>query len=242
MRFVTNEGSPPPRHRTASWSSGNQVLSNSRPGPLPLEVWAPSLTLGRDGPGIILKDGKGPIRRKGLETAMTDFYTNQKPTTSQPTLSAVSAQFSPSRYVGFMGLEQWLIIQSWKSLLIFFFLPPPHRHRVAATHLAQTDSELSLLQGELVLVHRPRPDGRVLVTQESSGQTGFFQSSILQSLERLSWPCIPSVVMYISKYHVLKLPSDLIDLVTRLELQRLMLPNDNWKVEGVYFCSELEYG
>ncbi|XP_042068719.1 E3 ubiquitin-protein ligase SH3RF1 isoform X4 [Haplochromis burtoni] len=156
VRFVTNEGSPPPRHRTASWSSGNQVLSNSRPGPLPLEVWAPSLTLGRDGPGIILKDGKGPILRKGLETAMTDFYTNQKPTTSQPTLSAVSAQFSPSR------------------------------HRVAATHLAQTDSELSLLQGELVLVHRPRPDGRVLVTQESSGQTGFFQSSILQSLERLS--------------------------------------------------------
>ncbi|XP_039872470.1 E3 ubiquitin-protein ligase SH3RF1 isoform X4 [Simochromis diagramma] len=156
VRFVTNEGSPPPRHRTASWSSGNQVLSNSRPGPLPLEVWAPSLTLGRDGPGIILKDGKGPILRKGLETAMTDFYTNQKPTTSQPTLSAVSAQFSPSR------------------------------HRVAATHLAQTDSELSLLQGELVLVHRPRLDGRVLVTQESSGQTGFFQSSILQSLERLS--------------------------------------------------------
>lgn len=156
VRFVTNEDSPPPRHRTASWSSGNQVLSNSRPGPLPLEVWAPSLTLGRDGPGIILKDGKGPILRKGLETAMTDFYTNQKPTTSQPTLSAMSAQFSPSR------------------------------HRVTTTHLAQTNSELSLLQGELVLVHRPRPDGRVLVTQESSGQTGLFQSSILQSLERLS--------------------------------------------------------
>ncbi|CAI5651838.1 unnamed protein product [Oreochromis niloticus] len=96
VRFVTNEDSPPPRHRTASWSSGNQVLSNSRPGPLPLEVWAPSLTLGRDGPGIILKDGKGPILRKGLETAMTDFYTNQKPTTSQPTLSAMSAQFSPN--------------------------------------------------------------------------------------------------------------------------------------------------
>lgn len=144
-------------------------------------------------------------------------------------------------------LDLWVWSSHWSYSLeshywFFFFLPPPHRHRVAATHLAQTDSELSLLQGELVLVHRPRPDGRVLVTQESSGQTGFFQSSILQSLERLSWPCIPSVVMYISKYHVLKLPSDLIDLVTRLELQRLMLPNDNWKVEGVYFCSELEYG
>ncbi|XP_035524797.1 E3 ubiquitin-protein ligase SH3RF1 [Morone saxatilis] len=157
VRFLTDEDSPPPRPRTSSWSSGNQVPSNCRPGPPPLEVWAPSLTLGRDGPGIILKEGKVPILRKGLETAISDLNSNpQKPIPSQPSLSAVSAQFSPSR------------------------------HRVTTTHLAQTDSELSLLQGELVLVHRPRPDGRVLVTQESSGQTGLFHCSVLQALERLS--------------------------------------------------------
>ncbi|XP_049442150.1 E3 ubiquitin-protein ligase SH3RF2 [Epinephelus fuscoguttatus] len=157
VRFFTDEDSPPPRPRTSSWSSGNQVPSNSRPGPPPLEVWAPSLTLGRDGPGIILKEGKAPILRKGLETTVSDLNSNQqKPMSLQPSLSAVSAQFSPSR------------------------------HRVTTTHLAQTDSELSLLQGELVLVHRPRPDGRVLITQESSGQTGLFHSVVLQDLERLS--------------------------------------------------------
>lgn len=68
-----------------------------------------------------------------------------------------------------------------------------HRHRVTTTHLAQTDSELSLLQGEFVLVHRPRPDGRVLVTQESSGHTGLFHSSVLQALEKLSWLCSVTV-------------------------------------------------
>ncbi|XP_073342473.1 E3 ubiquitin-protein ligase SH3RF2 isoform X2 [Pagrus major] len=157
VRFVTDEDSPPLRPRTSSWSSGSQVPPNHRPGPPLLEVWAPSLTLGRDGPGIILKEGKVPILRKGLETATTDLNSNpQKQIPSQPSLSAMSAQFSPSR------------------------------HRVAMTHLAQTDSELSLLQGELVLVHRPRPDGRVLVTQESSGQTGLFHCSVLQALERLS--------------------------------------------------------
>ncbi|XP_031175410.1 E3 ubiquitin-protein ligase SH3RF1 isoform X3 [Sander lucioperca] len=157
VRFFTDEDSPPPRPRTSSWSSGNHVPSNSRPGPPALEVWAPSLTLGRDGPGIILKEGKAPILRKGNETATSDLNSNpQKPMLSQPSLSAVSAQFSPSR------------------------------HRVTTTHLAQTDSELSLLQGELVLVHRPRPDGRVLITQESSGQTGLFHSIVLQALERLS--------------------------------------------------------
>ncbi|XP_071773026.2 E3 ubiquitin-protein ligase SH3RF2 isoform X1 [Centroberyx gerrardi] len=157
VRFFTEENSPPPRLRTSSWSSGNQVASTGRPGPPPLEVWAPSLTLGRDGPGIILKEGKAPILRKGLETAMSYLNPNpQKPLSSQLSLSAVSAQFSPSR------------------------------HRVTTTYLAQTDSELSLLQGELVLVHRPRPDGRVLVTQESSGQTGLFHSSVVQTLERLS--------------------------------------------------------
>ncbi|XP_034545042.1 E3 ubiquitin-protein ligase SH3RF2 [Notolabrus celidotus] len=157
VRFLTDEDSPPPRPRTSSWSSGSQVSSNVRPGPPPLEVWAPSLTLGRDGPGIILKEGKVPVLRKGLETTISDLNSNlQKSTPSQPSLPSVSAQFSPSR------------------------------HRVAMTHLAQTDSELSLLQGELVLVHRPRPDGRVLVTQESSGQTGLFHCSVLQALERLS--------------------------------------------------------
>ncbi|XP_071313972.1 E3 ubiquitin-protein ligase SH3RF2 [Trachinotus anak] len=156
VRFLTEEDSPPPRPRTSSWSSGNQVPSNCRPGPPPLEVWAPSLTLGRDGPGIILKEGKAPILKKGLETVTSGLNSNPQKTSSQPSLSAVSAQFSPSR------------------------------HRVTTMHLAQTDSELSLLQGELVLVHRPRPDGRVLVTQESSGRTGLFHSSVLQALERLS--------------------------------------------------------
>ncbi|XP_043983637.1 E3 ubiquitin-protein ligase SH3RF2 [Gambusia affinis] len=157
VRFLTDEESPPPRHRTSSWSSGSQIHPNCRPGSLPLEVWAPSLTMGRDGPGILLKDGKGPVLRKGFETGISDPSSNpQKPFHSQPSLSALSAQFSPVR------------------------------HRVTTTHLAQTDSELSLLQGEVVLVHRPRPDGRVLLTQESSGQTGIFHNTILQALERLS--------------------------------------------------------
>ncbi|XP_038155127.1 E3 ubiquitin-protein ligase SH3RF2 [Cyprinodon tularosa] len=154
VRFLTDEESPPPRQRTSLWSLGTQVHPNSRPGPLPLEVWAPSLTMGRDGPGILLKDRKGPLFRKGFETAASDQNSNQqKPFHSQPSLSA---HFSPIR------------------------------HRVTATHLAQTDSELSLLQGEVVFVHRPRPDGRVLLTQESSGQTGIFHNTILQVLERLS--------------------------------------------------------
>ncbi|KAL3044988.1 hypothetical protein OYC64_013290 [Pagothenia borchgrevinki] len=157
VRFYTEEDSPHPRRRTSSWSPGNHVSSNYNSGPPALEVWAPSLTLGRDGPGIILKEGKAPILRKGLENITSDLNSNlHKPIMSHPSLSAVSAQFSPSR------------------------------HRVTTTHLAQTDSELSLLQGEMVLVHRPRPDGRVLVTQEGSGQTGLFQSVILQALERLS--------------------------------------------------------
>ncbi|XP_056142088.1 E3 ubiquitin-protein ligase SH3RF1 isoform X2 [Lampris incognitus] len=157
VRFLTEEDSLPPRLQTSSWSSGNQVASDGRPGPPPLEVWAPSLTLGRDGPGIILKEGKAPVFRKGLETVVSDLNSNpQKLLSAQSSLSAALSQFSPSR------------------------------HRVTTTYLAQTDSELSLLQGEHVLVHRPRPDGRVLVTQESSGQTGLFYSSVLQILERLS--------------------------------------------------------
>ncbi|XP_053284864.1 E3 ubiquitin-protein ligase SH3RF1 isoform X2 [Pleuronectes platessa] len=154
VRFLTDEDSPAPRLRTSSWSSGYQVPTNSRSGPPPLEVWAPSLTLGRDGPGIILKEGKAPVLRKGLETAMSELNSNpQKTMSSQHSLSAASAQFSPSR------------------------------HRVTTTHLAKTESEFSLLQGELVLLHRPRPDGRILVTQESNGQTGLFHSSVLQALE-----------------------------------------------------------
>ncbi|XP_029368712.1 E3 ubiquitin-protein ligase SH3RF2 isoform X2 [Echeneis naucrates] len=157
VRFLTEEDSPSLRPRASSWSTGNQNPSSCQPGPPPLEVWAPSLTLGRDGPGIILKEGKAPILRKSLETAISDLGSNsQKTVFLQPSLSAVSAQFSPSR------------------------------HRVITKHLAQTDSELNLLQGELVLVHKPRPDGRVLVTQESSGQTGLFYGSVLQALERLS--------------------------------------------------------
>lgn len=154
VRFVTDEESPPLRRRTSSWSAG-QVASSNQSGPSPLEVWAPSLTLGRDGPGIILKEGKAPIFRKGLETAVSDLNSNS-PLLPQPSFSAVSAQFSPIR------------------------------HRVTKTHLAQTDSDLTLVQGEVVLVHRPRHDGRFLVTQESSGQTGLFQNSILQVLERVS--------------------------------------------------------
>lgn len=154
VRFVTDEDSPPLRRRTSSWSAG-QVASSNQSGLSPLEVWAPSLTLGRDGPGIILKEGKAPIFRKGLETTISEMNSNS-PVLPQPSFSAVSAQFSPTR------------------------------HRVTKTHLAQTDSDLTLVQGEVVLVHRPRPDGRFLVTQESSGQTGLFQNNILQVLERIS--------------------------------------------------------
>lgn len=99
VRFLTDEDSPPLRPRTSSWSSGTQIPSNSHHRPPPLEVWAPSLTLGRDGPGIILKEGKVSVQRKGLETATSDLNSNpQKPTLAQPPLSATSAQFSPSRY------------------------------------------------------------------------------------------------------------------------------------------------
>ncbi|XP_020783368.1 E3 ubiquitin-protein ligase SH3RF2 isoform X2 [Boleophthalmus pectinirostris] len=153
VRFLTDEESPPIRRRTSSWSAG-QVASSTQSGVSPLEIWAPSLTLGRDGPGIILKEGKA-IFRKGLETTTADLNSNAS-VLPQPSFAAVSAQFSPTR------------------------------HRVTKTHLAQMDSELTLVQGELVLVHRPRPDGRFLVTQESSGHTGLFQKNILQVLERLS--------------------------------------------------------
>lgn len=100
MRFLTDEDSPPLRPRTSSWSAGTQIPSKCPHRPAPLEVWAPSLTLGRDGPGIILKEGKVSVQRRNLETATSDLNSNpQKPTLSQPSLSAVSTQFTPSRYV-----------------------------------------------------------------------------------------------------------------------------------------------
>ncbi|XP_064875998.1 E3 ubiquitin-protein ligase SH3RF2 isoform X2 [Oncorhynchus nerka] len=152
VRFLTQPDSPPPRPRTTSLPSGSQPPSSTRPGPPPLEVWAPSLTLGRDGPGIILKEGKAPVLRKGLETNPSDVLTsNPKPTSSAPSVSS-----------------------------------SPSRHRVAVSYQAQTESEMSLMQGEPVLLHRHRPDGRVLLTQESSGHTGLFHSSVLQFLDRFS--------------------------------------------------------
>lgn len=99
VRFLTDDDSPPARPRTTSWSSGSQVHPNSRRGPPPLEVWAPSLTLGRDGPGIVLKEGKVSIPWKGHDTTILDLTSNpQRPIMLQPSMSAVSAQFSPSRY------------------------------------------------------------------------------------------------------------------------------------------------
>lgn len=99
VRFLTDEDSPPLRPRTSSWSAGTQIPSKCLHRPAPLEVWAPSLTLGRDGPGIILKEGKVSVQRKGLDTTVSDLNSNpQKPAQSQPSLSAVSTQFAPSRY------------------------------------------------------------------------------------------------------------------------------------------------
>ncbi|TRY81289.1 hypothetical protein DNTS_012124 [Danionella cerebrum] len=59
------------------------------------------------------------------------------------------------------------------------------RYRVMKGFDAKTDAELTLTEGELVLVQRPRADGRVLLTQEISGKTGLFKSSILEILDRL---------------------------------------------------------
>ncbi|KAF4081000.1 hypothetical protein AMELA_G00155940 [Ameiurus melas] len=62
----------------------------------------------------------------------------------------------------------------------------PVRHRVLMGYTAKTDAELNLLEGELVLVQKPRPDGRVLVKQEITGVTGLFQSSILDILDKVA--------------------------------------------------------
>ncbi|XP_036404376.1 E3 ubiquitin-protein ligase SH3RF2 [Megalops cyprinoides] len=64
--------------------------------------------------------------------------------------------------------------------------PNACRHRVVMPYTAQSDAELHLREGELVLVQRPRQDGRVLVTQEKSGKTGLFQSGVMEALEKLS--------------------------------------------------------
>lgn len=50
---------------------------------------------------------------------------------------------------------------------------------------AKTDAELTLTEGEIVIVQRPRPDGRVLVTQEISGKTGLFHYNILEIMDKV---------------------------------------------------------
>ncbi|KAJ8406020.1 hypothetical protein AAFF_G00309080 [Aldrovandia affinis] len=64
--------------------------------------------------------------------------------------------------------------------------PNTCRHRVMAAYVAQSNAELHLREGELVLVQRSRQDGRVLVTQEKSGKTGLFQNGVLEVLEKFS--------------------------------------------------------
>ncbi|KAK2834241.1 hypothetical protein Q7C36_014942 [Tachysurus vachellii] len=62
----------------------------------------------------------------------------------------------------------------------------PIRHRMLKTYNAKTDAELNLLEGEVVLVQKPRSDGRVLVKQEITGVTGLFQNSILDILDKIA--------------------------------------------------------
>lgn len=50
---------------------------------------------------------------------------------------------------------------------------------------AKTDAELTLTEGEIVVVQRPRADGRLFVTQEISGKTGLFHSSVLEILDKV---------------------------------------------------------
>lgn len=117
VRFLTDEDSPPLRPRTSSWSAGTQIPSKCSHRPAPLEVWAPSLTLGRDGPGIILKEGKVSVQRKGLETVTSDLNSNlQKPTLSQPSLST---QFTPSRYIPVLITKY--ILKKWTDCQMEFF-------------------------------------------------------------------------------------------------------------------------
>lgn len=50
---------------------------------------------------------------------------------------------------------------------------------------AKTDAELTLTEGEMVIVQRPRPDGRVLITQEISGKTGLYYNNVLEILDKV---------------------------------------------------------
>ncbi|KAG7464806.1 hypothetical protein MATL_G00169530 [Megalops atlanticus] len=78
------------------------------------------------------------------------------------------------------------ILPSLKPVSSSASQPNACRHRVVTPYAAQSDAELHLREGELVLVQRPRQDGRVLVTQEKSGKTGLFQSGVMEVLEKLS--------------------------------------------------------
>lgn len=50
---------------------------------------------------------------------------------------------------------------------------------------AKTDADLTLTEGEIVVVQRPRLDGRVLITQEISGKTGLFHNNVLEILDKV---------------------------------------------------------
>ncbi|XP_076147839.1 E3 ubiquitin-protein ligase SH3RF2 isoform X1 [Alosa pseudoharengus] len=63
-------------------------------------------------------------------------------------------------------------------------LNSPSRHRVVIGYSARTDAEINLSEGETVLVQRPRLDGQILVTQETTGRTGLFQGTVLGCLEK----------------------------------------------------------
>ncbi|KAI7801332.1 E3 ubiquitin-protein ligase SH3RF1 [Triplophysa rosa] len=60
-----------------------------------------------------------------------------------------------------------------------------NRYRVMKGYNAKTDAELTLTEGEIVIVQRPRPDGRVLITQEISGKTGLFHYNILEIMDKV---------------------------------------------------------
>lgn len=63
--------------------------------------------------------------------------------------------------------------------------PCSNRYRVMKGYNAKMDAELTLAEGEIVVVQRPRADGRILVTQEISGKTGLFHSSVLEILDKV---------------------------------------------------------
>lgn len=69
------------------------------------------------------------------------------------------------------------------------------RFRVMKAYNAKTDAELTLTEGEIVFVQRPRAEGRILVTQEISGKTGLFHSSVLEILDKLLW--VPQFLLHL---------------------------------------------